>query len=189
MGRTEHEAGTGVMDEARLRRELEQHHVSAWGWALHCCGGNHDDAQDVLQTAYLQILGGAAKFKELSSFKTWLFAVVRRTARKQKLQIFRRLQKLASRPPASDSFVESREEQIDRAQLHQQILGLLGRLSQRQREVLHLVFYQELTIEEAASVMGVSVGSARTHYQRGKSRLRAHLKQAGINYGQATERI
>ena len=38
-----------------------------------------------------------------------------------------------------------------------------------------LVFYQELSVAEAASVLGISVGTARTHYQRGKQRLRELL--------------
>ena len=48
-------------------------------------------------------------------------------------------------------------------------------LPTRQRELLHLVFYQELTIGEAADVLAISVGTARTHYERGKQRLRELL--------------
>jgi RNA polymerase sigma-70 factor (ECF subfamily) len=55
------------------------------------------------------------------------------------------------------------------------LLEALARLSARQREVLHLVFYQEMTIEEAAQVLHIPLGTARTHFQRGKRRLRQIL--------------
>jgi len=58
---------------------------------------------------------------------------------------------------------------------------MLLRLSPRQRELLHLVFYQELTIEEAAGVLGISVGSARVHYERGKAAVRRMLAEDGEN--------
>jgi RNA polymerase sigma-70 factor (ECF subfamily) len=48
-------------------------------------------------------------------------------------------------------------------------------LPERQRDVLHLVFYQDLTIAQAAEVLGVALGTARVHYERGKARLRALL--------------
>jgi len=56
---------------------------------------------------------------------------------------------------------------------------VLTRLSSRQRELLHLVFYQDLTIEQAAEVLHIPVGTARTHYQRGKARLRDLLAEEG----------
>ena len=53
----------------------------------------------------------------------------------------------------------------------------LVQLSKRQQEVLHLVFYQDLTIQEAAEVLAMPVGTARTHYERGKERLRQLLER------------
>jgi RNA polymerase sigma-70 factor (ECF subfamily) len=56
-------------------------------------------------------------------------------------------------------------------------------LPRRQREALHLVFYQDLSLSEAAEVMGISIGSARQHYDRGKKRLREFLGQTESAYG------
>jgi RNA polymerase sigma-70 factor (ECF subfamily) len=77
-------------------------------------------------------------------------------------------------PPAG----EQTDECLERRERREQLAQALERLSRRQREVLLLVFYHEYTIEEAAAVLEIGVGSARTHYERGKARLRELLKEA-----------
>ena len=62
-----------------------------------------------------------------------------------------------------------------RSESVQELQRALSSLSRRQHEILHLVFYQDLTIDAAAQVLGISVGTARQHYERGKEKLRALL--------------
>ncbi len=160
-----------------LERRLEALHPASFGWALGCCRWDREEAEEVLQTSYLKILDGRARFDERSSFKTWLFGVIRRTAAERRrgrwLRSLSALRWLDARPsPAAAPTPESR---LDASETSRALRAALQTLPARQREVLHLVFYEDLTVEEAARVLGISVGSARTHYHRGKSALHEQL--------------
>jgi len=165
------------MDRSELERALEFLHNASWGWALACCARDRDLAEDVLQSAYLRILSGRARFDGRSSFKTWMFGVIRLVA----LEETRRLRLGAM----FDAIAEDVDDFVDPSppadvvaewsERSAALIAALARLSPRQREVLHLVFYHDMTIEEAATVMNVSIGSARTHYDRGKKALAKQL--------------
>jgi RNA polymerase sigma factor (sigma-70 family) len=167
-----------VVNRADLEQQLERLHPASFAWALSLCQRDSDDAQDVLQETYLKIFEGKARFDGRSALKTWLFAVIRRTASaRRRLQWLRDLRFVVvadvdtvadDRAPADGAIIQS-----ERATA---LVGALQRLARRQREVIELVFYHDLTVEEAAGILGISLGTARVHYHRAKQRLFAELR-------------
>lgn len=69
------------MELDELRLQLESHHEACFGWALHCCSGDPDVAEDALQTIYLKVLEGRLVFRGESAFRTWIFGVIRNGVR------------------------------------------------------------------------------------------------------------
>lgn len=168
------------MEIDELKAVLEQHHLSSFGWAMACCRRDSTEAEEVLQIVYLKVLEGKARFKGTASFKTWLFAVIRTTASDQRRKNLLRtltMLKAADRRTNADR-AEHPDESAYRAEIQGFFKRALARLPRRQREALELVFYHEMNIQEASAVMGVSLGSARTHYERGKKRLRELLEES-----------
>jgi len=164
-----------------VRGELERLHTASFGWALVCCARRRGEAEDVLQAAYLKILDGRARFGGSASFRTWLFSVIRHTAAEYRRRSWLRDGLLARwhRESVADNTAPGVDDAMADIERIRRVRTAIGQLSQRQQEVLHLVFYQDLTIEEAAQIMRLSLGSARTHFERGKARLRGLLTERG----------
>jgi len=172
------------MDTCEAPNLLEQHHREAFGWALVCCRWDAAEAEGVLQTVYLKILEGRARYGGRAAFRTWLFSVIRKTAaderRRRWLYRLRLARYGTGVPPAAP--VELPGEALHRSQREAQLRSALAALPRRQQEVLRLVFYHDMTLQEAAVVMQVSVGSARVHYERGKARLRQWLEKVKVTH-------
>ena len=162
------------MDHAETLSQLEALHHDAFGWAVSCCAGDWHRGEDVLQAAYAKVLRAAVRFDGRSAFKTWWFGVIRFTALEEARR-GRRWLAFLDRWHAEPAAEETATPMPDDAELAALATALRG-LSERQREVLHLTYYQHLSLSEAADVMQVSVGSVRQHYDRGKKRLREILQ-------------
>ncbi len=165
------------MDEIELRNSLIALHSASFAWSMACCR-NHELAEEVLQSVYVKVLDGHAPYDGRSSFRTWLFAAIRNAARdRERRRWWSRVVRLE---------FESLAELVDPTDGRHPVLAdedelsmiraALGELPQRQRQIAHLVFYEDLTVADAANVMGVTVGTARQHYARAKESLRALLK-------------
>ncbi|HEX8906146.1 MAG TPA: RNA polymerase sigma factor [Longimicrobiaceae bacterium] len=166
------------LTRAELEAGLEEHHAASLGWALSCCGWDRGEAEDVLQSSYLKVLDGRARFGARSSFRTWLFGVIRRTAAEHRRRAaLRRLWLPLARADGAvlRDAAPDPASALERTETSTRLVAALRMLPRRQRETLHLVFYEELTLREAAEVLGVTIGAARQHYDRGKRRLRELL--------------
>jgi len=174
------------MDIAELKAELERLHSASFGWALSCCRRDRAEAEEVLQDVYLKVLEGKARFGGESSLKTWLFAVIRKTAATEYRRRLLRSLRWTSDPGETVERIpisESQAANFEKSEIQVHFQNALKKLPSRQREALHLVFYEDLSLREAADVMGVSIGSARQHYERGKKRLRESLATMEMGYG------
>lgn len=188
----EREAAVPVVKPQQPTLEsLKIYHADSFGWALACCFWSRDSAEDALQESYLRVLEGSAKFAGNSSPKTWFFGIVKRVAA-QSHRREKRHSELDLHWISRDQTDVLREvtpaactmaEMVSAQETSQQLAACLMLLSERQREVLHLIFYSELTLEEASQILQVSLGSARTHYHRGKQRLAQLLDEVKIDSG------
>ena len=173
---------------------LQSVHTQSWQWCLFCCDYHTQNAQDILQEAYLRVLSGQAQFRAQSTVKTWFFGIIRLLSYNQKRTYRSRMKRLAEGVQSYVSLPHSiyqgfsrylgggSDQQLNQAVANEphydreQIQQAIETLSQAQKQVIILVFYQDLTLNECAEIMQISVGSVRTHYARAKKKL-AHLLQ------------
>lgn len=158
------------MNSQQLDHILKSHHREAYLWARQCCSFDEELAKDVLQQAYLKILEGKAKLKDESKSKTWLFSIIRFTAIDE-------LRKAGKVVPLHQDYdpIETTEE-VDPTD-YEAIIQLLPEM---QREVILMVFYHHMTIAQSAETLQIAVGTARTHYERGKKKLRELITKVQI---------
>lgn len=153
-----------------LETILKELHSEAYHWSRQCCSFDEDRAKDVLQLVYLKILEGKAVYKEKSQVKTWLFSVIRFTAYEE----LRKEGKNTSLDNLGDMAYEDDPPENDSHE------ALLQALPDRQKEVLLMVFYHDMTLEQCAEVMQLHIGTVRTHYDRGKKKLKEWIEKTRI---------
>jgi RNA polymerase sigma-70 factor (ECF subfamily) len=170
-----------TMQPDHIKQHLQDHHQEYYGWALHCCGTDKHMVPDVLQTAYLKIMEKQTSFREQSAFMTWAFAIIRNTA----LDAARKGRKERSRITGDRHLMEevypSKAGDATDDRLKEQFFAEAMRLlTERQREIMQLVFYHDLSLKETGQVLNISTGAVSRQYDRAKKRLVGWLHQKGI---------
>lgn len=164
------------------REELaRRHRRAAFLLALQLLG-NHDDALDVAQDAMLRFFTTLSRFDPQRPVRPWLFRIVRNRVydlhRRRKLRRHDSLDYVDAEGrgfEVADLEVDL-ERDASRAQLRRHLWQALGELSERQREIMVLRDYQDLSYAEIAQALGIPIGTVMSRLHAARKRLRQILQ-------------
>jgi RNA polymerase sigma-70 factor (ECF subfamily) len=178
-----------VSDEELFRRGdreslavlVRRHQTTLFNLLVHVTGGDSSLADDLFQETFVRAVRGAKTFDSTKSFRAWLTAIalnlVRDEVRKRKsrseVALNEEQTEERANPVAPDLPLVSME-QMDEAQ---RVRGALVQLTDKEREVVLLHFYEGLTLVEAADVLNVPIGTAKSRLHGALVRLKALLRQ------------
>jgi RNA polymerase sigma factor (sigma-70 family) len=142
----------------------------------HCFRGTADWAlaEDLTSLVFLEAWRRRDDVQlERDSALPWLLGVATNVLRNGWRSRRRRAAALARLRPADEpDFAEDIDARLDDERSMRDVLALVARLPRREREVLALCVWGELSYEQAAIALGIPVGTVRSRLSRARGRLR-----------------
>ena len=148
---------------------------------------NAADAEEVAQEAILKAFTHLGQFRGDSRFSTWLIQITineaRMRQRKRHADLFEPIGEFADEegnytPREFADWREIPSEELERSELRNLLSKALDSLGQIYREVFLLRDIEQLSIEETAEALGISIASVKTRLLRARLMLRDILSRS-----------
>ena len=128
-------------------------------------------SEDLAQNVFSRILSYRNSYKEVYSFKSWIYQIARNVHvdhySKNKLFLTEYSEDSGLEKERSDAL-----DELDREQKKEAIREALGLLTPEQREIIELSRFQDLKYEEISHITGNSVGAVRVKVHRAIKKLK-----------------
>ena len=157
---------------------LTAHNMKLYAFALSICK-NHQDAEDVLQTAAAVMWKKHGDFEPGSDFGAWARAVLYRTAMNH-VRARKRgavLCDIETLEALSGAF-EAADEIYDDRRLMDALDECMGRLSPKQRRLLELRYWENKRSAQLGTILGKSVSAIDVTLLRVRRRLERCIRTA-----------
>ena len=136
---------------------------------------DHDDANDVLQNAFIKVWKGLVNFREDSQLYTWLY----RIATNECLTFLEQQKKRASVSLNEDenglSNKVKADENFDASKLEWKLQLAIQQLPERQRLVFNLRYFDEMPYEEMSRILETSEGALKASYHHAAKKIEDFL--------------
>ena len=140
--------------------------------------GNHADAQDAAQEAFLKCWRARHSVDKIRDFRAWIFRVALNAAKDlQRNAYYRRARPLADSAVNDDTAVPSPLEAVQDMEARDRLREALLSLRPEEKEVFLLRENGDLTYEEIAKQRRCPVGTIKTQMRTAIRKLRAVLQE------------
>jgi len=168
---------SAVSDGARQRAEddvlagMVDRYASALYRVAYSVLRNPADAEDAVQEAFLRVLRHRESLAEVRDRRVWLIRIVWNIVldRKRRAKTRPETDDVAELTRVLPSTGLSAEEVAAAAQHHAHVLACVDQLPSKERQVLMLSAFEELTSVEIAGVLGITESSVRSRLFRARN--------------------
>lgn len=167
------ELGRTPLDQQKLRFQLfyETYYSAVYAFALRrLLGSSREDASDITAEVFATAWRRVDQIPEAPEDRLWIYGVARRVLSRHERGVRRR-----SRLLRRLEFGRSLEIEVEDLGTREQVQAAISRLKSSDRDVLSLVFWEQLSHAEAARVLGCSVNAVALRLHKAKNRLRKEL--------------
>ena len=135
--------------------------------------GTKSDTEDLLQEVFLRAYRNLSRFRGESSLYTWMYRIALNICRNH----LRRNKRFLPLTETRFSKVEEAYEDTEKGVL---LRKMMEKLPWRQKQVLVLKYFQNLTINEIALTLRCSPNTVKVHLYRAISGLRRIMRKMGV---------
>ncbi len=133
--------------------------------------GSVTDAEDILQEVFLRYIRADKTYNDEEHRKAWLIRITINCSKSLLSSAWRRHRDMSEQDENSGS-CDSRIEEIE---TKSEVYGAVLKLPEKYRTVVHLYYYEELSVEQTAKAVGISVSAAKSRLSRAREMLRELL--------------
>ncbi len=164
-------------DEEALRQIYDEYRPRLRRYLWHQLDGDGHAVEEALQDIFLAVWRSAGSYRGEATVATWLFQIAHYTALRTRKAAVRRWRSEieAEIAPSERAIVPVTASLEDAVLEHLALDEALSRLTAKHRAVLHLVFQQGFTAEEAAQILGVPVGTVKSRVSYARRALQSAL--------------
>jgi RNA polymerase sigma-70 factor (sigma-E family) len=149
--------------------ELYEEHSAAAFRLGYLLTGERDLAEDLVQDAFVKLIGRFADLRSPKSFETYL----RRTIVTLSYGVFRRRRTERDYLATAGSLAKQSSDGLPDIEGRDQLWTQLQRIAPRQRAALVLRYFEDLSEHQTADVLGCSVATAKSLVRRGMQAMRS----------------